>query len=46
MIIGALIFLGGFIVGALAFRNNPVLGDRIAKQLESKMNEMLNKPPV
>jgi hypothetical protein len=45
MIIGALIFLAGFIVGALAFRNNPILGDRIAKQLEAKMNELLNKPP-
>ena len=43
MITGALIFLAGFMVGALVFRNNPILGDRIAKQLEAKFEEIIKK---
>jgi hypothetical protein len=43
MVVGAVLILIGFVAGAFVFRNNPVTGEKIAKIVEDKMNEVASK---
>jgi len=43
LLLGAFIFLAGFATGAFVFRNNPITGERIAKMVEEKFEELKGK---